>query len=300
MIYHLNTMSLTEKHREHLQNGGSDFQFTALESNLALFTNNSSTWHWHEFVEFAYVIDGALEGQTPTNTYRVGQGDGYFINAGVLHTHRMLGMAATIRVIQFMPSFLGGSNEIYRQFVSPVEKCRALESLRLSPDDPRGRAILEELQRILDLAEGEPTGYTLKIAGRLFLLWELLYEAVAPNLTADAADHTADRVKTMLSFIHENYAESITVDDIAASANISEREAYRSFNQVLGMTPIVYLQRHRIGRVERLLAETDLPITEISLSCGFQNPSYLCKVFREMNGLTPRQFRKQGRASSRT
>lgn len=55
MVHHLNALSVTEKLRESLQDSGDDFQFTALESNLAEYANNVVTWHWHDFVEFVYV-----------------------------------------------------------------------------------------------------------------------------------------------------------------------------------------------------------------------------------------------------
>jgi len=99
----------------------------------------------------------------------------------------------------------------------------------------------------------------------------------------------------MLAFIHANYAEAVCVDAIAASANISKREAFRSFRQVLGTTPTLYLLQHRVNRAARLLMETSATVTEISSACGFSTSSYFTKVFHDLTGVSPRDFRRRSR-----
>lgn len=295
MIHHLTNMDLTEKLRESLQDSGDDLRFAAVETNFVLFADHASAWHWHEFVELAWVTEGALEGVTPTGTFQLRAGDGYFINANVLHAHRMVGQSAVIRVIHFVPALLAASRSIYGKYISPVEKCRGLEAMTFSPQVPGQRAILQELSAIYDLAEGETEGYELKIMQRLFHLWLELFRLARPRLqpAGEATEGQTDRVKTMLTCIHQLYAEPLTVADIAASAGISQREAFRCFRQVLGTTPTLYLLHHRIDNAARLLLETDQTVTEIALKSGFSNSSYMCKVFHEIHGMSPRAFRRR-------
>ena len=292
MIHHLNALSVSEKLRESLQDSGDDFPFAALESNLAGYANNATSWHWHDFVEFAWVTEGMLESSTPMRTLRLGPGDGYFINANVLHTQRMVGPAATIRVIQFVPGLLAASGGIYRKYIHPVATCPGLEMLPLAAVGAQ-----DELRGAFALAEGEPEGYELGILERLDRAWMKLYAAAKPAFTAVAPpDGHADRVKAMLACIHARYGEPLTVADIAAAANVSQREAFRCFRQVLGTTPTLYLLHHRVNNAARMLAETRLSVTEISMACGFSSPSYLWKAFRDINGVSPRAFRRGDRA----
>lgn len=289
MIHHLNTLSVSPKLQESLQDSGNDFPFAALESNLAEYANNATSWHWHDFVEFAWVTEGALESSTPMRTLRLSPGDGYFINANVLHTQRMLGPAATIRVIQFVPRLLAGSGSIYRKYIGPVATCPGLEMLPLA-----GIGVSKALYQVFALAEAEPEGYELDIMAWLSRIWTALYRAAKPAF-ADAAppsDGHAERVKAMLGHIHAHFAEPLTVADIAAAANVSQREAFRSFRQVLGTTPTLYLLHHRVNNAARLLVETRLSVTEISTACGFSGPSYMWKAFRDINGVSPRAFRQ--------
>ena len=291
MIHHLNALYVTEKLREPLQDSGDDLQFAALESNLAEYANNVVTWHWHDFFEFCYVTEGIVESCTPMGVIRMEPGDGCFINANVLHTQRMGDKKGTIRVIQFTPSLLmGGSGTIYRKYIGPVEKCGKLEIKRIRID------VIEELKRIYCLAENEAVGYEMIIMEGLYRLWVKLYEDVEPfvNNNPGSVDIHADKVKTMLTFIHNGYSGNMTVADIAASASISQREAYRAFKQVLGTTPILFLQNHRLNNVARMLVETDMSVTEISMACGFSSSAYMWKVFKDSNGMFPREFRRAG------
>ena len=298
MIHHLNALTLTEKLRESLQDSGDGFPFAAVEANLAEYANNCASWHWHEFVELAYVAEGALECATPGGTFTLSAGQGYFINPNILHLHRMRGSAATLRVIEFMPSLLAGSGGLYARYVAPVERCRGIEALMLSREKPLEGEILDKLKELFDLAQREPKGFELTIMEGLFHIWRAMVEITAPMLRRPGGDRDAseDRIKSMLTFIHTHYDEPLGVAAIAASANISEREAYRCFRQVLGTTPTLYLLHHRIDRAARMLVETRMTVTQISLACGFSSPSYLCKVFHDLNGASPRAFRiAQGR-----
>ncbi|MBR1558769.1 MAG: helix-turn-helix transcriptional regulator [Clostridia bacterium] len=296
MIHRLNALSLTEKLRESLQDSGDDLPFAAVESDLTEYANNCASWHWHDFVELGWVVDGRLECSTPSGAFTLSPGEGYFVNANTLHLHRMAGEAATFRVIQFVPSLLAGSGSLYARYIAPVERCPRIESLALRRDDPVAGRALDDIIDIFALAAREPTGYELRIMEGLFRLWSALYALAAPMLAAgqDDADAHADRVKTMLTFIHTHFDEPLTVADIAAAASVSEREAFRSFRKVLDVTPTGYLLRHRVNSAARMLAETRMSVTEISLACGFSSPSYLCKVFHDLNGVSPRDYRRGG------
>ena len=293
MIHHLNALSLTEKLRESLQDSGDGFPFAAVEANLAEYANNCASWHWHEFMELAYVADGALECTTPGGTFTLSSGQGYFINASILHLHRMHGNAATLRVIEFIPSLLAASGGLYARYIAPIERCSGIEALMLSREKPREKEILDKLSEMFELAHHEPRGFELTIMEGLYHIWKTMYDITEPMLGQSRGERDAseDRVKSMLIFIHTHYDEPISVAAIAASANISEREAYRSFRQVLGTTPTRYLLHYRADRAARMLVETRMTITEISLACGFSSPSYLCKVFHDLYGASPRAFR---------
>jgi transcriptional regulator GlxA family with amidase domain len=99
------------------------------------------------------------------------------------------------------------------------------------------------------------------------------------------------RMRKILSYIHENYAENITINNIANHANISRRECFRCFKHFTNKNPVEYINEYRLACASRLLIESALSITEVGMACGFNNSSYFGKLFRDKYGMSPRQYR---------
>ena len=97
----------------------------------------------------------------------------------------------------------------------------------------------------------------------------------------------------MLDFISRNYADAITLREIATSASISPSECLRCFHSIIHTTPIQYLMDFRIKQAAELLRTTQLQVSEIARRCGFMEMSYFSKVFKMKYGYTPMEFRKQ-------
>ena len=103
--------------------------------------------------------------------------------------------------------------------------------------------------------------------------------------------HDELRIKKALLFIERNYAEDITIDDIARSAEISVSTCLRLFSTVLGTTPVQYLIRHRLQKAaEELQRESGKTIAEIAYACGFSDASYFNRCFRKAYAMTPSEY----------
>ena len=89
MIHYLNSLSITEKLYENMLDSGDDFRFAAIEADLAAYTENYAAWHWHEAMEFGYVVEGVVDCCTPRNKLTLNACQGYFVNSGVLHMNRI-------------------------------------------------------------------------------------------------------------------------------------------------------------------------------------------------------------------
>lgn len=101
------------------------------------------------------------------------------------------------------------------------------------------------------------------------------------------------KIKLLMAYIHEHYAEKISIPELAASAYISERECFRVFRECLHMTPAAYIQSYRLQAACQMLARGDRPITFISQACGLGSSSYFGKVFREHTGCSPLEYRRR-------
>ena len=110
------------------------------------------------------------------------------------------------------------------------------------------------------------------------------------NIPIISADES--RIKMMLQFIHENYSKSISLEEIAATANLSKSECCRCFKRTLKISPFEYLIQNRVLTAAKLLSTTDRPISDISDAVGFNGLSYFYKTFKSMMNMTPAEFRE--------
>ena len=125
-------------------------------------------------------------------------------------------------------------------------------------------------------------------------IWLLLMEEIK-NRTAEDIQIPSiarERLFSMMQYIHANYSEKITLEDIANSAAISSRECLRCFNLCLKETPIEYLTNHRINMAKELLKTTNKSVTDIAFETGFSNAAYFTKVFKQIRQITPKEYRK--------
>lgn len=79
---------------------------------------------------------------------------------------------------------------------------------------------------------------------------------------------------------------------MADLASMSESSLTRAFKKYTGYSPGNYLIRLRIKKAETLLQREDQRISEVGSSVGFRDSNYFSRQFHRINGLTPRQYRK--------
>lgn len=123
------------------------------------------------------------------------------------------------------------------------------------------------------------------------------YLALIANTSHPArpASHTAEldpMLKRVMQFIEEHISDgSIGVGDMAAAAAVSRSGLQRKLKQTMGITPQELLSEARIKRACQLLQQTDKPVAEIAYACGFNEPKYFSRCFKQSTGKTPSEFK---------
>ncbi|MBQ7347665.1 MAG: helix-turn-helix domain-containing protein [Clostridia bacterium] len=105
---------------------------------------------------------------------------------------------------------------------------------------------------------------------------------------------STEHVRIVCSYIHDNYPEIKSVDELAQIIHVSARHLDKLFRSEMGISPISYLNTYRINQAKLFLTTTDYSITEISEMVGFSNGNYFCTAFQKhCNGLSPSAYRKK-------
>lgn len=98
------------------------------------------------------------------------------------------------------------------------------------------------------------------------------------------------RIQKAINYIKENIDKKITVDALADHVRISKYHFLRQFKKVTGNTAVNYINHLRCEYAKQLFRTSSLSIKEVAAMCGFDNCSYFAKIFKEYNGITPREF----------
>ena len=100
-----------------------------------------------------------------------------------------------------------------------------------------------------------------------------------------------DAFNRALDYLNKNYMEDMSLDSLAAYAGFSRYTLSRMFRQHTGATFTQYLSKRRVDMAMELLAGTRMPVTQVALQCGFNSIATFNRVFRELKGCTPTQYR---------
>jgi AraC family transcriptional regulator len=92
--------------------------------------------------------------------------------------------------------------------------------------------------------------------------------------------------------MHAHMHRDLALEEIASAAHLSPFHFARLFKKLTGATPHAYLAGLRATRAQALLAETDLPVTEVGARVGYMSSSHFARAFRQATGLSPRAYRK--------
>ena len=99
-------------------------------------------------------------------------------------------------------------------------------------------------------------------------------------------------LKRVMKFIEENIADAnIGVGDLAAAAAVSRSGLQRKLKQTMGITPQELLSEARIKRACQLLRTSDKTVAEVAYACGFSDPKYFSKCFKQSTGKTPSEYK---------
>jgi transcriptional regulator GlxA family with amidase domain len=110
-------------------------------------------------------------------------------------------------------------------------------------------------------------------------------------------DHTptprGSDLERVLTWIRDNLARPLTLDDIATHARVSTRTLIRRFREQTGTTPLHWLNRARIRQAQHLLETTQHSVERIGAQVGFGSPTAFRDHFKRTTGISPHTYRRQ-------
>ena len=168
-------------------------------------------------------------------------------------------------------------------------------NLIFTPSVPWQREVLQLLSQVIDLQETEADN-ELHTVQLLMQLWQVLSGHL--NLDSGSAslhqpNHTQAKLQTMMQYIHDHYAQQISLQMIADAASISKSGALHLFQTNLHISPVAYLIEYRLAQAAEQLHTTQKSISSIAEATGFACSGYFCRKFRQLYQMSPMEYRQK-------
>ena len=289
----LSVDQVDETGREMLTYGTPDFPIAFFDDDL---TKVCVTAHWHDEPEIVIVTKGAVHVRIAGTSFALTPGEGYFVNSGIVHSETLKTKSGHQHAIVFSPKIISQANDlIWQTCVAPILGNSRLPYIRLSPAVQWQKEFLNLAENAWNFGAYDQENYPLEVRhclSRSFSLIAANAEIIESELrTTGKYQRDELRIKKALLFIERNYAENITIDAIAQSAEISVSICLRLFGTALGTTPVQYLIRHRLQTAaDELQRSGGKTIAEIAYACGFSDASYFDRCFRRVYAMTPSEY----------
>lgn len=194
-----------------------------------------------------------------------------------------------VLVMQIGPTFMDGVMEDVTE--------RDPRSLSLIPCFARPDACIDQLVRLLAL-EAEQAG---DVPGSELLVGSLAHavavqllrghSTLSPTPAPTSPTLPPGRLRRVIEFMREEGNGRSSLDELAAICGLSASHFARAFRTATGFSPHQYLIGLRLQRAKVLLESTELPVIEVAMTCGFEQPSHFATTFRKHVGVSPRAWR---------
>lgn len=250
--------------------------------------------HWHLEYEIISVREGTLSLVLDETRVTAKAGDVVLLPEGTLHVGEPHGCVYDCVVFSRELISERGNGGTIRELFRRLPN----NSVFSESEYPRLYSTVAELISLLDGRADLQAPSEKRIAletAAVGLVYQFFGYALSVGIFSEQAvegkRHT-EQLKRVIGYIEQNYKEDIPLSALAREAGLSPKYLCRLFSQLTGKSPIEYINEYRIDRACMLLSDTDLPILDVGLSCGFNDQSYFIKTFKKHKNTTPGAYRK--------
>ncbi len=292
-------LKIDHEQKELKPHGSYEFPVLISYERLSYFDTKEFLWHWHPEIELTLVLEGDIAYRVNDNLYHLKAGEGLFCNTNVLHTGKRLNEEdCSYLSITFHPRFLYGysSSIMQSKYMSHILKSPSLSSIRFTPETGWQKKVLKKLEKIRKLEAKQGPSMELQIQVVLLKIWRQIYEHMkTDDMTGTENGRDTERIRKIMEYMQEHYAEKITLEDLADQVHLCKSESCRLFKRYMNESMFEYLLDYRIERSLELLRQSGLDVTGVAGQVGFGDPGYYARIFKRKMGCTPLEYRKNRR-----
>lgn len=235
--------------------------------------------HWHVEYEMIHICTGSLTLFLDEETVRCDEGDCILLAGSILHGATPKHCIYECAVFDTRALFSGVCQTVLRG---------ANGYVKMDAGSEENEAALAFFGAIQENRSGKE----FFILSALYRCMGLLQQKNQFQSSPAQSSKKIKQLKKALQMIETQYSSTITLPQMAKVCGMSPKYFCRFFKEMTHKTPIDYLNNYRVKRACEMLRQNQESITEIALSCGFNDLSYFIKTFKRYKGVSPKGYQK--------
>ncbi|WP_373215980.1 AraC family transcriptional regulator [Ruminococcus sp. 5_1_39BFAA] len=136
---------------------------------------------------------------------------------------------------------------------------------------------------------------SLHLMGHVYLVMDALVQGSSRKRKIQDGKLSKFYTREAVAFIEQNYAQPITVEDMAARCNLERSYFGKIFKETMGQSPQSFLIRYRMSKAAQLLTTTDFSICDVGVQTGYPNQLHFSRAFKNVYGISPREYRQKNK-----
>lgn len=254
-----------------------------------------SMQHWHDEIELMEITDGSLYYNINAQEIPLQTGDIIFVNSKYMHaSYLKKSKGCAFNVVLVHPSLYASLPFIYASYAKPLFEESKIDYILFRKGDGNHEKLKQLFHQMIQIEKEAEIGYQLSLIACSYELLQLLYTSIDLEVPHHEVKDEQDLIllNKMTDYIYKNYADKISLRDIADKAHVSISKCARLFHKYMAHSPIDFLNLYRLEVSSNLLRSTTQSISYISASCGFDQQSHFANMFKKEYGCTPSSYRK--------
>ncbi len=243
-------------------------------------TSRVSHLHWHEAIEFVYVLDGRLKFNQNSHIFVAEKGDLIVVNSAIVHSFTPLEDGADYYFLVaddkfFKANNLYGENTVFDFRINTSEAHRLFDE------------IIKEAEK----------GDEFSNISTLSILMSLFIYLNRHHSQSNGEEYLSEKkkitmVRGALVYLQEHYKERLTVESIADALHFSKSYLSHAFKEITHISLISYINLLRCQNARALMLD-GAGVAEAAMECGFSELSYFTRVFKKTLGMLPSDVRNE-------
>lgn len=283
--------------REHKKHGDSSFPVAVYPVYNKKSQQIIIPHHWHNEFEWIYMDLGEAIFTIDQKEFHLREKDAILVGSSCVHSGISITQESRFLSVVFHPNLIFNLSSLPVSDINLAPDRIEFQQLYRN-DRKEDLPILDSLHIIIEELIQHPIAYQLNVKSILLSIFTSLlrnqcYTTHTEDETISSREKKNYMLKKIINYIHENYNNHISIGDISTYLGITPQYLCAFFKEMTDTSIVNFINQYRIDSACAILKNRELTITDIAISCGFDNISYFNRVFRKQMGCSPTEYRSK-------